>query len=446
MKHVILIAVAVIFLTIPLFATSVLRCNFGEADITPQSAVVLAGFAARKGLSTEIHTALKTKCLVIENNTKTTCIISNDLMEMSIDDATTLRKEIAAKSGIPFDHIFIHQTHTHSSPRISGRHAAKGSPNYEYAKNTFETIITNALKTIQDKDNFITSSIEVGKGQCCINTNRRDENSPCDHDVYVARFIDKQTNLPVVSLINYSCHPVSLNHQSLYVSADFPGVCSHELSKSWNSPVIYFTGASGNVNPLMLKADTAYTRQIGSELADAVRAISYKKQPENCVIKVINKDVRLPFKTKRITEKIINNHAAEITKRDVSPTWKNDVESWRAEMIERIRNREIKNYLPVHVDGANIGGVVLLFSQGEPFNEYQRTLREKFPGIPIIFAAYTNGQNAYLPTENAFNDIRYDYEINQMYVYVKSPYPFSPRMPDVYESALKRVVTKLTKK
>ncbi|HSW35687.1 MAG TPA: hypothetical protein VLH18_03695, partial [Candidatus Limnocylindrales bacterium] len=61
-----------------------LRVNVGIADISPEEPVSLAGFAAREGLSTGIHRPLKTRCLVIENDSERIMIISNDMMEISI--------------------------------------------------------------------------------------------------------------------------------------------------------------------------------------------------------------------------------------------------------------------------------------------------------------------------------------------------------------------------
>ena len=62
-----------------------LTLNYNAADIstTPDEHTMLAGFAARSKLSTELHLPLYTHCLVIGKGEDKVCIISNDLMEIS---------------------------------------------------------------------------------------------------------------------------------------------------------------------------------------------------------------------------------------------------------------------------------------------------------------------------------------------------------------------------
>ncbi|OJV83284.1 MAG: hypothetical protein BGO34_16570 [Bacteroidia bacterium 44-10] len=425
-------------------STDQLRCNVGIADITPEESVILAGFAAREGLSTGIHRPLKTRCIVIENDSARICIISNDMMEISISTANDLRQEIAVQTGIPYNHIFIHCTHTHSAPRAGGSSVEKGGTNYAFAKKFRETVVRNAAQTANNKKAFIPFTIETGKGECEINCNRREKDGPCDHDVYLAHFLDKKKK-NIVSLLNFACHPVSLNHRSLVVSTDFPGITVEELSKEWGNGIFYFSGAAGNVDPCgALKADTAYTQARGMELADAVRNIRTEKIKKNHILRVSNREVKLPFRVPEITPEIVNAHADEIKQWNAFGTWQNDVERWRSATLEKIEKGEVKNWLSFEIASVNIGGLILFFSQGEPFNEYQTLLRENNPDNPVFFIAYTNGQNSYLPSKYAFGRDGYEYEKEQMHIYIGTPYPLSDEMPAVYEMAIEQVVNDVT--
>lgn len=416
-------------------ANSSLKCNIGIADITPKGPVELAGFAAREGFSIGIHRHIQTHCLVIKNDSDKVCIITNDLMEIPLKEADILRDKIAKESGIDREHIFVHEIHTHSAPRVKN----------EYAKECLEIIAENAVKTIKDEKDYQSFTLEAGKINCVLNVNRREKNGPCDHEVYVVRFLNKK-HKPIVSLVNYACHPVSLSHKSLWISTDFPGITVSELEKKWGGKVFYFTGASGNVDPLGgLKADTSYTQQMGKLLADTIQMIHFTKIKDNKSLKVVNDVVKLPFRSDEITYESVNKLADEISKREISKSWKNDVEAWRIKTCQKITNNEVQNYLPLRIGAVKVGGTVLFFSQGEPFNEYQTILRKSFPGIPILFMGYTNGQSSYLPSKNAFEckGDNYDYEINQMFVYVGTPYPLSDKMPSVYETAIKETVKKV---
>ena len=87
-----------------------LKCNFTSADISTleDEHVVLAGFAARDGLSDGIHIPLRTHALAVTDGNQKVCIISNDVMEISPALAGEIRTEISKRSGLPFDNILLH--------------------------------------------------------------------------------------------------------------------------------------------------------------------------------------------------------------------------------------------------------------------------------------------------------------------------------------------------
>ena len=88
----------------PLLYAAQLKCNIGVADITPNESVLLRVLRHEKVFHYYSPT-IKTHCLVIQNDTTRVCIITNDLMEISIDLAKKLRNEIAVQTGIPYNHI-----------------------------------------------------------------------------------------------------------------------------------------------------------------------------------------------------------------------------------------------------------------------------------------------------------------------------------------------------
>ena len=65
-----------------------LTMSYSSADIstTEDEHTMLAGFAARSKLHDGIHQHLFTHCLVLGDGTQKVCIISNDLMEISVKD------------------------------------------------------------------------------------------------------------------------------------------------------------------------------------------------------------------------------------------------------------------------------------------------------------------------------------------------------------------------
>ncbi|MBQ1718543.1 MAG: neutral/alkaline non-lysosomal ceramidase N-terminal domain-containing protein [Bacteroidales bacterium] len=425
-----------------------LTLNYNAADIstTPDEHTMLAGFAARSKLSTELHLPLYTHCLVIGKGEDKVCIISNDLMEISPELSAEWRDEIAEKSGLPMDRIFMHCIHTHSAPRNGGVRAEPGGSNYSHKERLHRVLVENAVKTITDEAAFRPFKMEVGKGRTSINGNRCEKRTgPVDRSVYVVRFLDRKGK-PIVSLMNLACHPVCMGAGSLLVSSDYPGVASKILKEAWGGDVFQLTGAAGNMDPAEGPKMVEYAEECGRCLADSVLRIKFDKVKPTGEFKVFNNIIGLPYRIDHITAEAVEEHAAEISKWDktVSATWKDDVEGWKELILSRIAQGNVPDHLIFHLGAVNINGIIFFFTQGEPFCEYQMEARQKFPDRTIIFAGYTNGQNSYLPSAHAFEYRKgYEYEIDQMHVYIKAPYPLSEYFPQGYAESIEETIRKV---
>lgn len=414
-----------------------LTMSYSSADIsgTPEEHMVLAGFAARDELSDGIHLPLYTHCLVVGDGAQKVCIISNDLMEISPAITDTLLNMIAERSGLKKENILMHCIHTHSAPRSGGASNYTGGTNRAWKERMMETVVANAVKTIKAKGEPFT--LEIGKGSSAINGNRCEKDGPVDRSVYVARFL--QGGKPVVSIVNYSCHPVSMGPTSYLLSSDYPGVAARYLQEAWGGEVFQLSGAQGNVDPAEGPKKVDYTERIGKQFADDIKDIEFQTIPSEGLLRIVNKTVDLPYEIDKVTPEAVIRHADSLaaSAKTTFPRFSNDVMGWKEEILERFRTGEVPSKLRYHLHGVNMDGVVFFFSDGEPFCEYQIEAREAFPGTTVFFAGYTNGQNSYLPSQHAY-EVRkgYEYEIEQMHVYIKAPYPLSSRMPSVYREAV----------
>lgn len=414
-----------------------LTMSYSSADIsgTPEEHMVLAGFAARDELSDGIHLPLYTHCLVVGDGAQKVCIISNDLMEISPAITDTLLNMIAERSGLKKENILMHCIHTHSAPRSGGASNYTGGTNRAWKERMMETVVSNAVKAIKAKGEPFT--LEIGKGSSAINGNRCEKDGPVDRSVYVARFL--QGGKPVASIVNYSCHPVSMGPTSYLLSSDYPGVAARYLQEAWGGEVFQLSGAQGNVDPAEGPKKVDYTERIGKQLADDIKDIEFRTIPSEGLLRIVNKTVDLPYEIDKVTPEAVIRHADSLaaSAKTSFPRFSNDVMGWKEEILERFRTGEVPSKLRYHLHGVNMDGVVFFFSDGEPFCEYQIEAREAFPGTTVFFAGYTNGQNSYLPSQHAY-EVRkgYEYEIEQMHVYIKAPYPLSSRMPSVYREGV----------
>ncbi len=419
-----------------------LTMSYSSADIstTEDEHTMLAGFAARSKLHDGIHQHLFTHCLVLGDGTQKVCIISNDLMEISPALADTMRAMIAEKSGLAVDNILMHNIHTHSAPRSGGWCNVPGGPNRAWKDRMVETVVDNAVKIIAAEGKPF--KLEIGKGSTSINGNRCEKGGPVDHDVYVARFLQK--GKPVVSVVNLACHPVCMGAGSLLLSSDYPGICGKYLSEAWGGEVFQLTGAAGNMDPALGPKMVEYAEECGKSLADSLVDIKFSRVPSKGLLRLVNETVDLPYQIDVITPEAVIAHADSLaaSARTVFPRFADDVMGWKEEILERFEEGPVPSKLRYHLHGVDLDGVIFFFSDGEPFCEYQMEARAAFPDRTIFFAGYTNGQNSYLPSERAYQVRKgYEYEVEQMHVYIKAPYPLSEKMPSVYREGVIKTIS-----
>lgn len=424
-----------------------LKCNFSSADISAleDEHLVLAGFAARQGLSDGIHIPLKTNCLVVSDGKQKVCIISSDLMEISPALADEIRDSISVRSGLDRERILLHCIHTHSAPRLGGVSVEPGGPNRAYKLRTVKAIVDNAVGTITDDAAFKPFRMEVAKGSAPINYNRcEDGTGPVDSDLYAVKIISGKK--PVCAFYNIACHPVCMGPKSLLLSSDYSGVARGLVEDAWGCEVFQLTGAAGNMDPKGGCLLVGHAEEIGTELADCLKALEFTKVKPEGVLKFDTGMAQLPYLIDEVTPAAVRAHADSIAVafKTEFPRFAEDVRGWEAEILSRFDKGPVPNKLDFNMAALNLDGIVFFFSQGEPFCEYQTELRAKHPGSVIFFSGYTNGQNSYLPSAHAYEYRKgYEYEIEQMHVYIKAPYPLSPKMPAAYSDAVEKTIQKV---
>jgi len=425
-----------------------LECNYHSADIstTADEHVVLAGFAARNKLSDGIHIRLRTYCLTVTDGKEKICIISNDLMEISPDIATEVRTAISKRSGLALDHILMHCIHTHSAPRTGGVCSEPGGSNYTYRTRVLQTIVDNAVNTITASDEYRPFTLEVAKGEGWINMNRCEPEGPVDRALYAARLVGKDGK-PICAFINFACHPVCMGPGSYLLSSDYSGVARNAMKEKWGCEIFQLSGAQGNMDPVGGPQKVAHAKRAGYQLAECMDKLQFKKTGKTNLLKFAAGKAELPYLIDEVTPEAVKAHTIELIKKAEEtnfPRFAEDAKRWETEILGRFEKGPVDSKLIFNLNAVNIDGVILFFTQGEPFCEYQMAARKAFPKQTVFFAGYTNGQSSYLPSEHAY-EVRkgYEYEIEQMHVYIKAPYPLSPKMPSVYQQSVNETIAKV---
>lgn len=444
--------IAFILLCLGLALTSCaepLRVNFKSADITRNSeGTMLAGFAARTKLSEGLHTPLKAGCVVFTDGQKKVCLVSMDMMEISPALADELRDSIQARTGIGKDNIILHCIHTHSAPRVGGKWIEEGAPNREFYFSFKESIIDLASETILDDKGFRRFKVESGFCRHNISHNRCEEGGPIDYDVYALRLLGRWGK-PICAFFNIACHPVTKGAGNCSVGADYSGVARQIISGKWGCEVFQISGGQGNMDPAKgPQTAIEYCEECGKSLADSLSTIEFKPFPMDGKLELATTVAKLPYRLPVVTMKDIHAFAdsMKVEYATAFPRFAKDVEGWEEQMEEKLGPDAAVTSQDYNMTGLNVGGLLFVFSQGEPFCEYQQSVRAAFPGKTVIFAGYTNGQSLYVASQRAF-DVRkgYEYELEQDCVYSKVPYPMSDKMPAVFLDGLVSVLKEVSK-
>lgn len=96
--------------------------GYGKADISPEYSVYLRGYGepASERMSTGVAERLYTTCVALTDaKGNSALLISLDLLNSDKGVVQPLRKQLAEKTGVPFDNIMVCCSHNHSGPDIS---------------------------------------------------------------------------------------------------------------------------------------------------------------------------------------------------------------------------------------------------------------------------------------------------------------------------------------
>lgn len=429
--------------------------NYNLSDITPEEPVLLGGFANRKGLSGKVHRPLTSRCLVIKQKDTIACLVVNDLMDVDPAIINVIVDRIAHESGISSDNILITSIHTHSAPDMEyGRLEA----NDRYIAYASQQIADNAIITIKNQSDFRFAIIKTGKALCDINMARRDvkpeggglayrvgdPDGLRDEEVGILQLSDQDGNRKV-TLFNYSCHPVTLGYESLFVSTDYPGSAREVVEKSMGGMAIFVNGAAGDLNPREAHfSDPATTDLVGEQLGKAVAESLLNENDGNSDLKTTAGLITVPFRDQNITKEHI---AAEVKRKadDITEffTWKDMLKRWETKVYEMIDRGEVMSSFRFGVNAWKLGNTIIFFTQGELFVKYQIELKKLFSGYHLICIAYTHGIGAYIPTADVFE--KKGYEADQSYIYEVMPSPLSDKIEEIYMNGVTEMINGLIK-
>ena len=277
-------------------------------EITPP-----IGYPHYRGVSTAVHDPLHAKALVFRQGDRRAALVIADLIAITPGLSSEVRTLIAAGTGIPFSHIIVAATHTHTGPEyrdamesyVARKRAGTATPEDEagYLPRLVRGIAQAAidadaaarpvqLQTAVGEARGISFNrrFYLRNGVVRMNPGLRNPDvvrpaGPVDPDVNVLLLRPAGGGAPIASLTVFANHLDTVGDTAF--SADYPYYLSGMLRQTFGPSFvsIFGTGTTGDINHVDVnggpgqKGHEAVTRRIGETLGRVVREEVQRARP-----------------------------------------------------------------------------------------------------------------------------------------------------------------------
>jgi hypothetical protein len=239
-----------------------LEAGFGEADITPklgEQPVYMAGFGNNRK-ATKVHDPLMARAVVLKADKQKVALVSIDVVGFGYPNVLRIRKHFP-----DFTYVLVSSTHNHEGPDTVGLWGPdRGTSGVD--ANYITHLEAAIVKAVQDADKA-TKSVTARIGTATDPKLLHDGREPyIKHDELVAlKFTEEGGDRPVGIVVQWNCHPETLDNKNTEISADFVGYTVSHLAEKHHCPVVYLTGTVGG---LMTSLQVPLTDCKGTALKD----------------------------------------------------------------------------------------------------------------------------------------------------------------------------------
>jgi len=320
--------------------------------------------------------------VAISDGEETAVLITLDILELALKDNDIIRDMISEAFGVKRDAIFVHSTHSHSTPEVSG-HMYPPCP--EYVDYFYKRVRDAAGFAIADMKES-TAYIATGKTTDCTYVRRYilsdgtgKTNPKPDADV-IGPETEPDASVPFIkieregghdiAIVNFGAHPCSCAGKR--ITADFVHFVRLTLEEALvdvadgrGCKVAFFSAALGDAVPKgydsPLEYGYKYSRHIGRCIAAAVLREYTYAEPAN-------------------TDKLI----FEIDEIEI-PSFKKTGEPYK-----------------LLLSCVAIGDIAFIGFPGEPYTEIGRRVKQGSPFKLTIPTCNTNDWRGYIPMEYSY--------------------------------------------
>ncbi|QDU81122.1 Neutral ceramidase precursor [Polystyrenella longa] len=405
-----------LLLIVSLFAGSVeaqagWKAGLAEANITPETAMWMAGYGGRSKPATGKRQDLWVKVAAIEDESGNRAVIfSTDLLGIPQSIYNNVCAELESKHQLSRSQIMLNSSHTHSGPVLRGalhdiypldEHLLDLIEDYSNKlENTLVNIAGEALESLAP------ATLRAGNGSADFAVNRRNNSEgavpslrekgealagPVDHDVPVLAIYNDKKELTAV-IFGYACHNTVMGDYLWH--GDYAGFAQAAFEeKHPGVTALFYMGCGGDQNPIPRREEKLLT-VYGEKLANAVD-------------QVVSDDSQLTTLSPKLetTHQFVELHLADQPTADElqeiidNPNRAEYQKRWASRLLKEMEDGTtfVTSY-PLPIQAWELGDQQLwLTIGGEVTVDYSLGFKKMF-GKQTWVAGYCNDVPAYIPS------------------------------------------------
>jgi hypothetical protein len=203
--------------------------------------VFLAGFG-RNRRADAVLDPLFVRAVVVRSGTQTVAIAGADVIGLFLPSVERIRGQLR-----DFNTVIVSATHNHHGPDtmgLWGPSAVQSGVDLEYL-GSLERAIATVIRRAADNVRPATARI----GRVAAPELLNDTRPPIvkHDDLVVVEFRDANADRPLGAILQWNCHPETLDSRNTRISSDFVGPVCAALRTRRQCPIVYLSGSVGGL-------------------------------------------------------------------------------------------------------------------------------------------------------------------------------------------------------
>jgi len=392
-----------------------LKMGIARAIITPELGGLFMGYNSKLP-SDSVHDDLTVTAVVLESGPCRALLLSVTVCSIYNELSLELRELCGRAADVPASNIIISCVHTHAGPLFMN----SGDDGY-----VDHILIPKCVAASAEcVENMAPVQMGVGVSKSLVGINRRqillDDSvilgqnpwGPYDSEMTVISFKNGDGK-NVANIVHCTAHCTATGVVTS-VSRDWCGVMIDHMEEETGATTAFFNGCAGDIAPRMTYEapfrSVKNMMKVGSVAGfDAARTFKDIREYRDADVAVVNGEIRIPYEPIKPLATAMEQYAAIEHSNDGLDESNRKILKQIIEMHEKGETGPCDFVIEQNI--IRVGPVVFVPLPFEPFTELSLRLKAYGRFGYTLVCGYSNGRNAYLPTQDQI--CRGGYEVSR---------------------------------